>query len=132
MRATLKLPASPLGLDVWDDYDDNNDDDDEDDDNDNDDDDDDDDDDDADDDDADHDDCVKASLSDSLSSIAARHKTTTSELVHINRLMTNMIFPGQVNTQHLLSSSYHHWPVDKRIERCNSGCIAIRQLGIKA
>ena len=44
-------------------------------------------------------DCIKATQSDSLSSIAARHKTTTSELVHINRLMTNMIFPGQVSTQ---------------------------------
>jgi len=40
--------------------------------------------------------CMKANATDSLSSIAARHKTTTSELVHINRLMTNMIFPGQV------------------------------------
>jgi len=49
--------------------------------------------------------CVQASVSDSLSSIAARHKTTTSELVLINRLMTNMIFPGQVHQYNIGSLS---------------------------
>lgn len=39
---------------------------------------------------------VQASRTDTLSSIAARYRTTTSELTKINRLMSSLIFPGQV------------------------------------
>ncbi len=39
---------------------------------------------------------LKASSTDTLSSIAARFETTPSELAKINRLTSRHIFPGQV------------------------------------
>jgi len=42
---------------------------------------------------------LQVSSSDTLASIAAKFDTTTSELMKLNKLMSQMIFPGQV--QHL-------------------------------
>ena len=43
---------------------------------------------------------LQVSSSDTLASIAAKFDTTTSELMKLNKLMSQMIFPGQV--QHLV------------------------------
>ena len=39
---------------------------------------------------------LQVSSSDMLASIAAKFDTTTSELMKLNKLMSQMIFPGQV------------------------------------